>query len=443
MAKIKQARSHLTQGLKRFTAVALLIGMGMLSVVALADETGVLTATVILRKSADQESKALQTLPKGDDVVLLGASGSWYKVNYGKYTGYVMKKYVKAGKSSVVANSTKIKSLGDAPGPMRIGDTGKDVIKLQKALTILNYYDGKADGDYGSGTTAAVANYQKDKGLEADGVAGRGTVISIFGDCAKSTSNASNSKKSSQSASTSTKSGGANTVRSLEEIGSIPEPSKEGDRGTKVKKLQQALHLLGYYSGDIDGDYGGQTVAAVKRFQKNRSMKEDGVAGSTTIRVLFGGTSAASKNSAKTSSSSSKKSYKTEILDWFKDDVSKKIPKNAKFSIKDIRTGKTFKAARWSGINHLDAEPASAEDTKILSSILGGAWSWLRRPILILYNGHVYAASMNGMPHGTTTISNRFGGHFCIHFVNSKTHGTGNVDPDHQSAIRSAGKATW
>jgi len=443
MKKAKQVLSRIAQGHKRFMAVVLLLGMSMVSITALAEESGILTATVILRKSANQESKSLQTLPKGDSVVLLGTSGAWYKVNYGKYTGYVMKKYVKTEKSSVMANSSKIKNLGDAPGPMRIGDTGKDVIKLQKALTILNYYNGKIDGDYGNATTAAVINYQKDKGLEADGMAGRETVTSIFGDCAKNATNAGNSQKPSQPTSASTKGNGANTVRSLKEIGSIPEASKEGDRGTKVKKLQQALQLLGYYSGDIDGDYGGQTVAAVKRFQRNRNMKEDGVAGATTIRILFGGTNAASKDSTKTSSSSSKKSYKTEMLDWFKDGISKRIPKNAKFTIKDVRTGKTFKATRWSGINHLDAEPSSPEDTKIMKLILGGAWTWDRRPILILYNGHVYAASMNGMPHGTTTIPNRFDGHFCIHFINSKTHGTYNVDPDHQKAIKSASKVSW
>ena len=37
---------------------------------------------------------------------------------------------------------------------------------------------------------------------------------------------------------------------------------------------------------------------------------------------------------------------------------------------------------------------------------------------------------MNGMPHGTTTISsNNFDGHFCIHFKNSKTHESDKVDP--------------
>ena len=50
---------------------------------------------------------------------------------------------------------------------------------------------------------------------------------------------------------------------------------------------------------------------------------------------------------------------------------------------------------------------------------------------------------MNGMPHGTSTIDNDFGGHFCIHFKNSKTHGTDRVDPDHQKCVTTASKASW
>ena len=100
-------------------------------------------------------------------------------------------------------------------------------------------------------------------------------------------------------------------------------------------KLQQALECLGYYDGAIDGVYGEGTVSAVKQFQKKRNMKDDGIAGSSTIRVLFGsvGTS---------SSSSSSKTYETEVLDWFEDKVTNVIPKNARFTIKDVKTGKTF-----------------------------------------------------------------------------------------------------
>lgn len=420
---------------------SLLWNLFALPTAALAESKGVTSSKVVLRASADKDSRALQTVPEGESVTILSTSGDWYKVRYGIYTGYMMKKYVsKSSSSNSASASSKIKALGAAPGLMRVGDENSDVKKLQQALEILGYYDGKIDGVYGSGTTAAVKEYQGDHGLEADGYAGTATVTSIFGSCNKTSlttqPDPSGSPSSTASPSGSTSHSKYPTVSSIAEIGSAPGTSKEGDSGSNVVKLQQALECLGYYSGAIDGVYGEGTVAAVKRFQKKRNMKEDGVAGSATIRVIFG--------SVANGTSPSTKTYKTEVLDWFADKVTSVIPKNAHFTIKDVKTGKTFEAVRWSGASHLDAEPRTADDTATMKSLFGGSWSWTRRPILILYNGHVYAASMNGMPHGTTTISsNNFDGHFCIHFKNSMTHGSKKVDPDHQSAVTTASKATW
>ena len=46
---------------------------------------------------------------------------------------------------------------------------------------------------------------------------------------------------------------------------------------------------------------------------------------------------------------------------------------------------------------------------------------------------------MNGMPHGSDSIKdNDFDGHHCIHFTNSRTHGTTVVCALHQAAIRKA-----
>ena len=419
---------------------------------AFAGETATTNAKVHLRKSADKDSTSLQTLPEGEEVTLLSTSGSWYKVRYGKYTGYIMKQYITTGSHSQVNKQSEIDKLGDAPGAMRIGDSNSDVKKLQQALKILGYYSGKLDGDYGDGTTKAVMEYQGDHNLQADGVAGKDTVTSIFGSCSKTsltkdTTTVSKASSTSTSTKTTAKSSSGKTyasVSSIEEIGSAPKPTRVGDSGTDVVKLQQALKVLGYYDGVIDGSYGEGTETAVKNLQKKRSMKADGIAGAVTIRVLFGSTSSSSsKSNSSTNVKNETKKYTTKTLDWFEDNVTKVIPKNAKFTIKDVKTGKTFEAVRWSGSNHMDTEPRTSEDTAILKSIYGGSWSWRRRAILILSHGNVYAASMNGMPHGTSTIDNGFDGHFCIHFKNSMTHGSKKVDDDHQKAVTTASKATW
>ncbi|MBE5777748.1 MAG: hypothetical protein E7331_00255 [Clostridiales bacterium] len=441
--------------LKQFVLLTLILSVFFSCLVlpegAYAKQTGVTNAKVVLRKAASKESAALQTLPKGEEVTILGTRGSWYKVNYGRFTGYVMKQYVKVSSASSSSVREQIKDIGTPPGAMRIGDETSDVKKLQKALDILGYYDGRIDGIYGEGTAKAVKEYQKKNGLEDDGVAGPDTVKSIFGSCSKTTLSPSLlAEQKGSSSSTSTRKSSsrttakAKTVNSISDIGSAPKPMRPGASGSDVVKLQQALECLGYYDGVIDGDYGEGTTKAVKAFQRKRGMKVDGIAGSGTIRVLFGSSGSKSSSGSSSGSKTTSTKYKTEVKDWYADDVSRLIPKNAVFTVKDVYTGRTFKVRRWAGSNHIDAEPLTASDSATMKKVYGGSWSWRRRPILIQYNGHVYAASMNGMPHGDDTISgNNFNGHFCIHFKNSKTHGTKKVDKDHQNAVNIASKYSW
>ena len=242
--------------------------------------------------------------------------------------------------------------------------------------------------------------------------------------------NSSDSSKSSSSKSSSKSS-------STKSSGSSDGTCGPGDSGSAVKKVQQRLKKLGYYSGTVDGSYGNGTKTAVKNFQKRNGLTANGKVNSKTLSKL--NSSSAKKAS---SSDSSSGSGTTERLNWF-NGGSKKIPKGATFKVKDIRTGKVFTVKRWSGGNHIDAEPATAADTKIMKSIYGH-WSWRRRPVLVKYNGHVYAGSMNGMPHGTQTIKgNNFDGHFCIHFYGSKTHGSKKVDSMHQNCVAEAMKHSW
>jgi len=107
--------------------------------------------------------------------------------------------------------------------------------------------------------------------------------------------------------------------------------------------------------------------------------------------------------------------------------------------ITDVYSGRTFKARCVNGHLHMDMEPATAADTATLKRIYGGGWSWNRRPIWIHAKGNRYAASMNGMPHGKGTgKANGYDGVFCVHFKDSRTHGTKKIDPLHQKAVRIA-----
>ena len=387
----------MNSGLRRLLsgAVALML-LGCSS--ALADTATVTARKLILREKASSTSDALQTLPKGTKLEVLGKSGSWYKVTYGKYTGYVYKTYVSVTKTASSSSSSSSTTR------LEKGSTGSDVKELQTKLKKLGYYDAYVDGDYGDTTVAAVKAFQKKYNLTADGIAGKETLKKLDSAYKNADSNTSTDDDS----------------------------LRKGATGTAVKTLQTNLKKLGFYTAYVDGSFGSTTESAVKAFQKKYGLTADGVAGSATLKKI---------ESVVASASSGK--ITTERLDWF-NGGKYVIPNGAVFQIKDVSTGLIFSARRQSGGNHMDAEPLTAEDTAILKKINGGTFSWRRRAVLVKYNGHVYAASIYSEPHGTNTIlDNNFDGQFCLHFYGSKTHGTDRVDADHQKCVEQAMKATW
>ena len=126
-----------------------------------------------------------------------------------------------------------------------------------------------------------------------------------------------------------------------------------------------------------------------------------------------------------------------ELITW--QDITGKIPKGKIIELRDIETGVRFHIKRYGGVTHADIEPLDLEDTESLKKIYGN-WSWNRRAVVATIDEKQYAASINGMPHGGGKIwDNEFSGHFCLHFLDSKTHGGRRVDPAHQLMIHKAG----
>lgn len=62
--------------------------------------------------------------------------------------------------------------------------------------------------------------------------------------------------------------------------------SKYGSRGDEVIQIQTKLKRWGYYSGNIDGIYGTQTLNAVKYFQRKNGLTVDGIAGKNTLEAM-------------------------------------------------------------------------------------------------------------------------------------------------------------
>lgn len=79
--------------------------------------------------------------------------------------------------------------------------------------------------------------------------------------------------------------------------------SKYGSRGTEVRTIQEKLKRWGYYNGSVDGIYGSQTVAAVKKFQQKNGLTVDGIAGTKTLNAMGIMTSSSSGGSTTNNSS--------------------------------------------------------------------------------------------------------------------------------------------
>ncbi len=217
-----------------------------------------------------------------------------------------------------------------------------------------------------------------------------------------------------------------------------------GSTGDAVTKLQKALVEKGYLaSSEVSGQYLSSTKTAVIAFQKANNLTQDGLAGQKTLSKLYG-------TPTYDTSGIDTTLYPVEMVDWYKGDIQKVWSKGTTAVITDVKTGLSFRARRWSGAYHADVEPLTAADTAVMCKIYGVSDSqdiaeknlYQRRALWVTVGGRTFAASMYGVPHnypdGDTIADNDFSGQFCVHFVNSMTHGTMKVDADHQKMIQYA-----
>ena len=145
---------------------------------------------------------------------------------------------------------------------LREGDRGEAVRNLQYTLYELGYYDGSIDGIYGATTSDAVRAFQIMNKLEkVDGIAGSKTMAVLY-------------------------SSGARAATTPADQYSTVRP---GDTGEAVVEIQEVLNEFGFLGGvTITGTYDDATKKAVEEFQKNNSLKVDGICGPETLSVLFG-----------------------------------------------------------------------------------------------------------------------------------------------------------
>lgn len=144
------------------------------------------------------------------------------------------------------------------------GDKGDDVKRLQQRLVDLGYLSGTVDGNFGDGTAQAVKAFEKAYGRSQTGIATVELQKALFSGSAKQNTS-------------------GNVAVSYSTL-------KSGDRGQTVSNLQQQLYQLGYYDGDITGEYDKATVQAVKDYQTAHSLTASGTASSSLQKQIFADT---------------------------------------------------------------------------------------------------------------------------------------------------------
>ncbi len=321
---------------------------------------------------------------------------------------------------------------------------GPEVRLLQQSLKLAGTFEAvETTENFGDATEKALKDFQASQDLNADGVAGKGTIAKL------------------------TEKGFAPVMDG--------KSYKSGNTYAELPVLQAALHSEGLFSAEFSTRFGPATLEGVKAFQTKYGLTADGVAGKGTLdklrdlgyicdpmqkETISEGEPAVAGKAPEVVSRSA--GGRTGIpINWY--DIKPKFSAGkTTLTIEDFRTGVQFDVqVSYAATVHADIETLSKQDSDTVKK-LWGAYSWDRRPVLVHFKGEIYAASMNGMPHAGldgepegVTVSGRSGGfgkgynfddikgngidgHFCLHFVGSRTHGSNQIDDKHQANIRIA-----
>ena len=131
-------------------------------------------------------------------------------------------------------------------------------IMMQIVLKSYGYYDGKIDGDFGSGSKKALVLFQGANNLSPDGVLGQKTCKLLL----NKKNIVSNNQKN-------------------DEIVNV-----EDSYSQEIYDAQLKLKNLGLYTSTVDGINGPGTKRAIKQFQEKAGLNIDGVVGPLTLAAL-------------------------------------------------------------------------------------------------------------------------------------------------------------
>ena len=353
-----------------------------------------------------------------------------------------------SGSSS--SSSSSSNAAANSSGLLKYGVRSDAVRTLQQNLKTLGYYDGSVTGNFGRLTKEAVYNFQKANGLSADGVAGAKTLSSISGKLSGNSSSNGSSSSGSSSNSNSSSSGSSSSNNSSDSstLLNTSVMLQQGSSSSEVLKLQNMLASLGFYTGNKTGNFGALTADAVMAYQKSKGLTADGIAGKKTLAAINADYSGKGSTSAGTTNGTTAPSTQTagnviyeNFYNWRRNYA------NGEYcTVYDFSTGYSWKLRIMTKDAHMDAEPATAEDTAIMLKAFGGKTTWTPKAVWVTFSdGKTYIGSTHDVPHSPQHLSNNnFNGHLCVHFPISmeKAQSIGPYATSHQEAINEGWAAT-
>lgn len=281
------------------TLAALLLAVMMILPFASAEDAGeaVPDDSVEWTEGAANITRDLTLNDEGDDVSALQTA----LTDLCYYSGDVTGRYGEATKTAVedfqrdfalavtgMADKATQEAIYAADyRPLRLGCVGEDVRQAQIRLMALGYYTGKISGRYLPATQEAIRLFQTANALPITGEADVQTLERLFSGDAIS--------RDSSAAATPTPSPTPGMHLSDETTTPTPAPTVafvkklqyNKSKGEEVKLVQTRLTELGYYSGNISGNFLGHTRNAVKAFQQQNALSVDGIVGENTWNALF------------------------------------------------------------------------------------------------------------------------------------------------------------
>ena len=201
------------------------------------------------------------------------------------------------GRFSMIAEEVN-KRLGVVTAPqvkvLSNGDRCQEVKTLQENLIKLGYDLGSygADGAFGSATEKAVKKFQKNRGLQNDGIVGPQTYAELDEALTELNNKIKYSLEEFVCAVQKCLGAGVDGIAGPITLSKTITVSRYTNRSHPVvKHIQKRLYAMGYTEvGEADGVAGSKFDKAVKRLQKERGTTVDGeiTAKKTTWKVLLG-----------------------------------------------------------------------------------------------------------------------------------------------------------